>query len=212
MTRVSSRANIEWNFSFHFRCSRAFVVGFRPGFYFKIRFHIEKANFILNVGIFTESKKTCRLLLFLIKIVDLIFLKSFILFLTEYFLLLSLNLFKSLFNSFIFFFKLIVILIVKFKKKFNFFSFFYLFFRFISFPICNRLFFLFSKFSLLKKIVFAMRKKKKIVFMPENVRATLKLLYDVFIKFYKLSDSMTIPGITYVGILEETEYRIRTSN
>lgn len=57
-----------------------------------------------------------------------------------------------------------------------------------------------------------MRKKKKIVFMPENVRATLKLLYDVFIKFYKLSDSMTIPGITYVGILEETEYRIRTSN
>lgn len=57
-----------------------------------------------------------------------------------------------------------------------------------------------------------MRKKKKIVFMPENVRATLKLLYDVFIKFYKLSDSMTIPGITYVDILEETEYRIRTSN
>lgn len=57
-----------------------------------------------------------------------------------------------------------------------------------------------------------MRKKKKIVFMPKNVRATLKLLYDVFIKFYKLSDSMTIPGITYVGILEETEYRIRTSN
>lgn len=132
MTRVSSRANIEWNFSFHFRCSRAFVVGFRPGFYFKIRFHIEKANFILNVGIFTESKKTCRLLLFLIKIVDLIFLKSFILFLTEYFLLLSLNLFKSLFNSFIFFFKLIVILMVKFKKKFNFFNLSFLSFHFIS--------------------------------------------------------------------------------
>lgn len=48
--------------------------------------------------------------------------------------------------------------------------------------------------------------------MPANVRATLKLAHDVYMKFYKLSDSMTILGITYVGILEETECRIRASN
>ena len=96
------------------------------------------------------------------------------------------------------------------KKKFNCFNLSFLSFHFIPQSIVLSTF---KIFPTEKSFCFRdAKKKKKIVFMPANVRATLKLAHDVYMKFYKLSDSMTILGITYVGILEETECRIRASN
>lgn len=79
----------------------------------------------------------------------------------------------------------------------------------ISFPIRNRLFFLLSKFPRWKKLFSRCekKKKKKIIFMPANVRVNVETSTRCFYtKFYKLSDSITILGITYIRILETTEY------